>query len=133
MKQLQTFLFIIAVGAMSCQRSESSSPVMKDRSSEQIQVPISKAQVALDSLNGLIREDPNNLDVLESRARIYLRQQNLKYAQADVSAILSMDSSRIVALELLGDLGFATNAMYGLRPYLCPLPTQNGAALSCGY
>ena len=81
MKQVQVFTFIIALAVASCQTSESPSPANEDQSSEQIQVPISKAQVALDSLNGLIREDPNNLDVLESRARIYLRQQNLKYAK----------------------------------------------------
>lgn len=109
MKQAQVFTFIIALALASCQTSESPSPVHEDQSSEQTQVSTSKIQSELDSLNGLIRENPNNLDVLESRARIYLRQQNLKYAQADVSAILAMDSSRIVALELFGDLGFATN------------------------
>lgn len=64
---------------------------------------------ALDSLNNVLRNDPNNLDVLEERARIYLVMRNLQYAAADVSAVLQMDSTRAKALELWGDLGFASN------------------------
>jgi len=64
---------------------------------------------ALDSLNEIIRYTPNDMDVLEARAEMYLRQKNLKYAAADVAAVLQLDSSRTKALELWGDLGFATN------------------------
>ena len=43
---------------------------------------------ALDSLNEIIRYAPNDMNALEARAGMYLRQQNLKYAAADVAATL---------------------------------------------
>ena len=72
-------------------------------------MPTSPIQRELDSLNAAIVEAPNDLGVLEARAAVYLRQQNLKYAAADIDAVLTVDSSRTKALELLGDMGFLTN------------------------
>lgn len=76
---------------------------------EEVAPQFSGAQGKLDSLNALIADDPNNLEVLEARAALYLSRQNLAYAQADINAVLSMDSNRVKALEVLGDLGFAQN------------------------
>ena len=77
---------------------------------QEAQAPqFSGAQRELDSLNARIADDPNNLDVLEARAALYLSRQNLAYAQADIQAVLEMDSNRTKALEVLGDLGFAQN------------------------
>ncbi len=70
---------------------------------------INKGRATLDSLNALIIDNPNNLDVLESRAALYLGARNLAYAKADIDAVLAVDSNRLRALEILGDLGFATN------------------------
>lgn len=76
---------------------------------EQQALPTSPLQRELDSLNAAIVDAPNDLSTLEARASLYLRQQNLKYASADIDAVLQVDSSRTKALELLGDLGFLTN------------------------
>jgi tetratricopeptide (TPR) repeat protein len=40
---------------------------------------------------------------------LYLGARNLAYAKADIDAVLAVDSNRLRALEILGDLGFATN------------------------
>jgi len=72
-------------------------------------MPVSPTQRRLDSLNAAIADAPNDLHLLEARAAVYLRQQNLKYAAADIDAVLQMDSARTKALELRGDLGFLTN------------------------
>ena len=75
----------------------------------EIEAAVNQIKAVLDSLNDIIRYDPYDMDALEARAKVYLRQQNLKYAAADISAVLQLDSSRIKALELWGDLGFAKN------------------------
>ena len=75
---------------------------------QETRVEASAAQLTttLDSLNDIIRYAPNNMEALEARAEVYLRQQNLKYAAADVAAVLQLDSSRTKALELWGDISF---------------------------
>ena len=102
-------LFVLAFGiTVSCSEPQEQAPAPVD-SSAQESTPGDRARNALDSLNALIVENPNDLDVLESRARLYLGARNLAYAQADINAVLAVDSNRAVALEILGDLGFATN------------------------
>ena len=63
---------------------------------------INKGRATLDSLNALIIDNPNNLDVLESRAALYLGARNLAYAKADIDAVLAVDSNRLRALYILG-------------------------------
>src|SRR6056300_1663625 len=69
----------------------------------------SQQDSVLDSLNDIIRYEPNDLAALEARAEEYLKRQNLKYAAADVAAVLELDSTRTKALELWGDISFSTN------------------------
>ena len=71
--------------------------------------PMNKGRATLDSLNALIIDNPNDFDVLNLERALYLGARNLAYAQADINAVLAADSNRVGALEILGDLGFATN------------------------
>lgn len=89
-----------------CAAPEEPSITAESDASEAIAVSIKDP---FDSINAVLRDAPNNLDALEYRASMYLKRQNLKYAAADVTAVLEMDSSRTRALELWGDISFATN------------------------
>ena len=101
-------VFALAIG-MSCSHN-TDEPTNADLPAlTQPTAPGNQGRSALDSLNALIVDNPNDLNVLESRARLYLGARNLAYAQADINAVLATDSNRVGALEILGDLGFATN------------------------
>jgi tetratricopeptide (TPR) repeat protein len=102
-------LFALVFGTiLSCSTPQEEAPAPAQERVEEL-APVNKGRSALDSLNALIVDNPNNLDVLESRARLYLGARNLAYAQADINAVLAADSNRVGALEILGDLGFASN------------------------
>ena len=51
-----------------------------------VEATATQRNTALDSLNEMIRYAPNDLDALEARAEVYLRQQNLKYTAATSAA-----------------------------------------------
>src|SRR6056300_438114 len=110
---MRNFLFVLVAALMFACQSESTPDKnagdLPAESNVQNAMPVSPTQRRLDSLNTAIADAPNDLDLLEARAAVYLRQQNLKYAAADIDAILQMDSARTKALELRGDLGFLTN------------------------
>ena len=99
---------IVASFFFACSSPNEELPAQQEDAAVEL-APVNKGRSALDSLNALIIDDPNDLDVLESRARLYLGARNLAYAQADINAVLASDSSRVGALEILGDLGFASN------------------------
>ena len=99
---------IVASFFFACSSPNEESPAEQEDAAVEM-APANKGRSALDSLNTLIIDDPNDLDVLESRARLYLGARNLAYAQADINAVLTVDSNRAGALEILGDLGFASN------------------------
>ena len=107
MKHLFQYLILagLLVACGSPSETESSAPVIDEAPA----VQKDPRAVELDSLNAALVKDPNNLEVLEARAAVYVRMQNLKYAAADVSAVLQLDSNRTKALELWGDISFATN------------------------
>ena len=77
-------------------QDQAPAPVQEQDHVEEL-APVNKGRTALDSLNALIVENPNDLDVLESRARLYLGARNLAYAQADINAVLATDSNRVGA------------------------------------
>ena len=106
---MRKFLLLIpALFVWSCQRNLDHASSSKHRVNDAVEVQEAtvgapaRQNTALDSLNDIIRYAPNDMDALEARAKIYLRQQNLKYAAADISAVLQLDSSRVKALELWG-------------------------------
>ena len=104
---MRKILFLIPLFSVwSCQSTG-------DEAAELQETPLegsaAKRTTTLDSLNDIIRYAPNDIETLEARAEVYLRQQNLKYAAADVTAVLQLDSSRTKALELWGDISFSTN------------------------
>ena len=97
---------IPALFVWSCQSTGSDATEVQE---VPVEATATQRNTALDSLNEIIRYAPNDLDALEARAEVYLRQQNLKYAAADVAAVLQLDSARTKALELWGDISFSTN------------------------
>ncbi|HCP40564.1 MAG TPA: hypothetical protein DIT65_02120 [Cryomorphaceae bacterium] len=99
---------IVTSFVFACSSSNEEFPLKQKDASVEI-APVNKGRSTLDSLNARIVDNPNDLDILESRARLYLGTRNLAYAQADINAVLSTDSNRVGALEILGDLGFASN------------------------
>lgn len=104
------FFFVALMTVVGCSSPEESKTVEPlDEAAVEIVAPVSKGRAVLDSLNGLIVDNPNDLDALTARAKFYLGARNLAYAQADIDAVLAVDSNRTGALEVLGDLGFATN------------------------
>jgi len=105
MKNLVLFAFTIFV-LTGCGTPEESSVSQEVGPAESIAVSVKDP---IDSINTVLRDAPNNLEALEYRASMYLKRQNLKYAAADVAAVLELDSSRTRALELWGDITFATN------------------------
>ena len=105
MKNFLLFAFALVV-LTGCTAPEESLLAPEVEASETIAEGINDP---IDSVNTILRDAPNNLDELENRASLYLKRQNLKYAAADVAAVLEMDSSRTKALELWGDISFATN------------------------
>ena len=105
MRNLVLFVFTMLV-LVRCGVPEESPVVPELDGSESIAISIKDP---IDSVNTILRDAPNDLDALEYRATLYLKRQNLKYAAADVAAVLEMDSSRTKALELWGDISFATN------------------------
>lgn len=62
-----------------------------------------------DSLNNFIAENPNNVDALIVRSRKYMKSQNLKYAAADASAALDIDSNNANVLLLWGEINYLSN------------------------
>ena len=100
--------FFLAIG-MSCSHNTDEITAGDIPTIGQSSSSVSKGRIKLDSLNALIVENPDNLAALELRAGLFLGAQNLAYAQADINAILAVDSNRVGTLEILGDLGFATN------------------------
>ncbi|MDA0898218.1 MAG: hypothetical protein O3A30_02950, partial [Bacteroidetes bacterium] len=105
MKNLVLFAFTLLV-LTRCGTPEESSVSPEVDVAESIAISVKDP---IDSINAVLREAPNNLAALEYRAAMYLKRQNLKYAAADVAAVLELDSSRTRALELWGDISFATN------------------------
>ena len=105
MRNLVLFVFTMLV-LVRCGVPEESPVVPEVDASESIAISIKDP---IDSVNTVLRNAPNDMDALEYRATLYLKRQNLKYAAADVAAVLEMDSSRTKALELWGDISFATN------------------------
>ena len=105
MRNLVLFVFTMLV-LVRCGAPEQPTKTPDVNTSESIAVSIKDP---IDSINNVLRDAPNDLDALEYRASLYLKRQNLKYAAADVAAVLEMDSSRTKALELWGDISFATN------------------------
>jgi tetratricopeptide (TPR) repeat protein len=104
---MRKFLLLIpAMFVWSCQSTGSDATEAQEIP---VEATATQRNTALDSLNEIIRYAPNDLDALEARAEVYLRQQNLKYAAADVAAVLQLDSARTKALELWGDISFSTN------------------------
>lgn len=105
-----TLVVLFASLLFACSSDDASNAVPADTDTQQpVEVSKTPFQLRLDSLNGAIADAPNDLSALEERAALYLKQKNLKYATADISAVLQVDSSRTKALELWGDLGFLTN------------------------
>ena len=103
---------VTATVLFACQPTENASTSEAEGNAAaptELQDQVDASTRRLDSLNNLIKDDAFNLDVLEARAQEYLRRQNLRYAAADIAAVLAEDSTRLRALELWGDLGFATN------------------------
>ena len=105
MKNFILFAFTLVV-LTRCAAPEEPSITPEADASEAIAVRIKDP---IDSVNTILRDAPNDLAALEYRASLYLKRQNLKYAAADVAAVLEIDSSRTKALELWGDISFATN------------------------
>src|SRR6056300_551174 len=104
---MRKFLLLIpALFVWSCQSTGSDATEVQE---VPVEATATQRNTALDSLNEIIRYTPNDLEALEARAEVYLRQQNLKYAAADVAAVLQLDSARTKALELWGDISFSTN------------------------
>ncbi|MGB1552514.1 MAG: hypothetical protein ACPG86_06555, partial [Schleiferiaceae bacterium] len=83
---MRKFLLLIpAMFLWSCQSTGSDATEAQEIP---VEATATQRNTALDSLNEIIRYAPNDLDALEARAEVYLRQQNLKYAAADVAAVL---------------------------------------------
>ena len=91
----------------------------------------SQQDAILDSLNDIIRYEPNDLAALEARAEEYLKHQNLKYAAADVAAVLELDSTRTKALELWGDISFSTNQTRQSRDAWTTCMEEDPQNISC--
>ncbi|MEY2964022.1 MAG: hypothetical protein RL754_1283 [Bacteroidota bacterium] len=102
---------VLAIALVACgpEASNFTDANSKEESMDQFHSQTSSMSGPLDSLNALLADSPFDLGALETRARIYVRMQNLKYAAADVAAVLERDSSRVKALELWGDISFTTN------------------------
>ncbi|MEY2969854.1 MAG: hypothetical protein RLZZ599_227, partial [Bacteroidota bacterium] len=107
MKNSSLWALVFVAFLWNCQGTDANSI---EPSSDEVMAPaFDGGNPTLDSLNDLLRERPNDMEVLEARAVEYLKLKNLKYAAADVGAVLQMDSSRAKALELWGDISFTTN------------------------
>ena len=103
------FLFLALGLTVGCSSPEPEVSVPAQPEAAPEQTPQESGRSTLDSLNERIVANPNDLEALESRARFYLGARNLRYAQADINGVLAVDSNRTGALEIVGDLGFATN------------------------
>ncbi len=65
--------------------------------------------VNADSLNNYISQNPNDANALIARARLFLKNKNLKYAYADAQAAMQIDSLKPATLLVWGDVNYLSN------------------------
>ncbi|MFZ9156328.1 MAG: tetratricopeptide repeat protein, partial [Schleiferiaceae bacterium] len=63
----------------------------------------------LDSLNAVLKEEPENVKALVARADFYLETKNFPYAKMDAMAAFTVDSNDHDALRVLGDAHYVSN------------------------
>ena len=85
-------------------KKQSDLPIHQDTSRVQEQ-----SNWRADSLNNYIAENPNDVDALINRSRRYIENKNLKYAAADASAALDIDSNNANVLLLWGEINYLSN------------------------
>ncbi len=66
-------------------------------------------QVKLDSLTALLEKDPNNTDLLNERAKVFLEVGQTNYGLADVGRALLLDSSKASYYLTISDAYFRLN------------------------
>ncbi|MCE2816754.1 MAG: tetratricopeptide repeat protein [Cryomorphaceae bacterium] len=104
MKKLKTRLLrnyllfsLIALAAASCGQKAADA---SEGSSE---------DARLDSLNAVLKEEPENVKALVARADWYLQTKNFPYAKMDAMAAFTVDSNDHDALRVLGDAHYVSN------------------------
>ncbi|MEX2595628.1 MAG: tetratricopeptide repeat protein [Salibacteraceae bacterium] len=96
MKQFLIIISILSVMAIGC--SENNTTKLESTSS------VVEKNTSLDSINSLIKEDPNNPDLYFERAKIYYSNRDLVSSMSDVGRSLKLDSSNADYYILLADL-----------------------------
>lgn len=66
-------------------------------------------QQRLDSLTAILEKDPDNTDVLNERAKVFLEVGQTNYALADVGRALLLDSSKATYYLTISDVYFQLN------------------------
>ncbi|MCC5918660.1 MAG: tetratricopeptide repeat protein [Cryomorphaceae bacterium] len=94
-----------------CNSGEQSQPKEKAEETNSKKAPQQdeKIKAKLDSLNGILDRNPNNLEALLARGNTYLDALNPAYARADADAAYFLDSTSEDVLLLRGDVNYVLN------------------------
>lgn len=110
MKNIFLTLFtIVLLSSCGNQPTEAESTSENQQKNGQLETTQHTPRTALDSVNQLVSNDPLNAEKLAIRAKVYLKQNNVTAARADINKAFSIDSNVAVVREARGELHYMVN------------------------
>lgn len=101
--------FVVAIILFAgCGENQKEKEASLARSEKQVAVSEEEfpGQARLDSLTALLDQDPDNTDILNERAKVFLEVGQTNYALADVGRALLLDSSKATYYLTISDVYF---------------------------